>query len=94
MAIKEIPTNFRVYYKLFIEDNKQKLEDAFKQKEDLEESVRIKHTNVSAWKDVYEKEFGIKLDTYPEFENNKYHTGRFYRVAKGLLINKENNYYH
>lgn len=92
MAIKETPTNFRVYYKLFIEDSKQKLEDALKLKEELEESVRIKHTNVSAWKDVYEKEFGIKLDTYFEFENNKYHTGRFYRTAKGLLINKQNDY--
>lgn len=92
MAIKEIPTNFRVYYKLFIEDNKQKLEDALKQKEDLEESVRVKHSNISICKDVYEKEFGIKLDTYLEFENNKYHTGRFYKVAKGLFINKQNDY--
>ena len=56
MAVKEIPTNFRVYYKLFIEDNKQKLEDALEQKEKLEDSVRIKHINVSAWTDVYEKE--------------------------------------
>lgn len=92
MGIKEIPTTFRVYYKLFIENNKQKLEDALKQKENLEESVRIKHTNVSAWKDVYEKEFGIKLDTYIEFKDNIYTTGRFYKVAKGLLINKQNDY--
>lgn len=92
MAIKEVPINFRVYYKLFIGDNKQKLEDTLKQKEDLEESVRIKHTNVSAWKDVYKKEFGVDLDVYIEFQNNKYTTGRFYKVAKGLLINKQNNY--
>lgn len=92
MAIKETPTNFRVYYKLFIEDNKQKLEDALKQKEDLEESVRAKHTNVLAWKDVYQKEFEINLDDYIEFKDNTYITGKFYRLAKGLLINKQNNY--
>ena len=92
MAIKEIPTNFRVYYRLFIEDNKQKLEDTLKQKEDLEESVRVKHSTVSAWKDVYEKEFEVKLDNYDEFVNNKYSTGRFYKVAKGLFINKQNDY--
>lgn len=92
MAIKEIPTNFRVYYRLFIEDNKQKLEDTLKQKEDLEESVRVKHSTVSAWKDVYEKEFEVKLDNYDEFVNNKYSTGRFYKAAKGLLINKQNDY--
>lgn len=92
MAIKEIPTNFRVYYRLFIEDNKQKLEDTLTQKEDLEESVRIKHSTVSAWKDIYEKEFGVKLDDYDEFVNNKYTTGRFYKVAKGIFINKQNDY--
>lgn len=92
MAIKEIPTNFRVYYRLFIEDNKQKLEDAFKQKEELEDSVRAKHTNVSAWKNIYETEFGVKLDTYVEFKENKYTIGKFYRMAKGLFINKQNNY--
>lgn len=92
MAIKEIPTNFRVYYKLFIEDNKQKLEDALKQKEDLEESVRVKHITISAWKDIYETQFNIKLDDYVEFKRNTYITGSFYRMAKGLLINKQNNY--
>ena len=92
MAIKEIPTNFRVYYKLFIEDNKQKLEDALKQKEELEDSVRVKHTNVYAWKDIYKTEFGINLDTYIEFKENKYSIGKFYRMAKGLFINKQNNY--
>lgn len=92
MGIKETPTNFRVYYKLFIEDNKQKLEDALKLKDSLEEEVRVKHINVSSWKDVYEKEFGIKLDSYTEFQNNRYTTGKFYKVAKGLLINKQNDY--
>ena len=33
MAIKETPANFRVYYKLFIADNKQKIEDTIKLKE-------------------------------------------------------------
>lgn len=92
MGIKETPTNFRVYYKLFIEDNKQKLEEALKSKENLEEDVKTKHTNVSSWKDIYEKEFGIKLDSYSEFQTNRYTTGKFYKVAKGLLINKQNDY--
>lgn len=92
MAVKEIPTNFRIYYKLFIEDNKQKLEDALELKEKLEEDVRIKHDNIEAWKEVYLKEFNLNLDTYIEFENNKYITGKFFRTAKGLFINKQNDY--
>lgn len=92
MSIKETPTNFRVYYKLFIEDYKQKLENALIEKEDLEEAVKTKYSTVSAWKDVYKKEFNIELDSYDEFVNNKYITGKFYKVAKGLLINKQNDY--
>lgn len=92
MSIKETPTNFRVYYRLFVEDNKQKLENALIEKEDLEEAVKTKYSTVSAWKDVYKKEFNIDLDSYDEFTNNKYITGRFYKVAKGLLINKQNDY--
>ena len=49
MGIKETPINFRTYYRLFIESNKQKLEDALKLKETLKEEVDIKHTNVSSW---------------------------------------------
>ena len=92
MSIKETPTNFRVYYRLFIEDNKQKLENALIEKENLEEAVKTKYSTVSAWKDVYKKEFNIDLDSYDEFTNNKYITGRFYKVAKGSLINKQNDY--
>lgn len=92
MGIKETPINFRTYYRLFIESNKQKLEDALKLKETLKEEVDIKHTNISSWSKVYEKEFGINLFDYIEFKNNEYITGTFYKVAKGLFINKQNNY--
>ena len=48
------------YYRLFIESNKQKLEDALKLKETLKEEVDVKHTNVSSWTEVYEKEFTME----------------------------------
>lgn len=92
MSIKEVPTNFRVYYKLFIQEYKQKLEDTIELKEKLEEEVRAKHDEVYSQIETYDKEFGIKLKAYSEFNNNTYSTGLFYKVAKGLLINKQNNY--
>ena len=39
MAIKEIPINAKVYYKLFVRNNKQKLEDSLKLLEELEEDI-------------------------------------------------------
>lgn len=92
MAIKETPTNFRVYYKMFIECNKQKLKDIISKKEKLEELVVIKYDSICSYKDIYEKMFNIKLDKYVEFKNNKYIDGKFYKIAKGILINKQNDY--
>ena len=92
MAIKEIPINSKVYYKLFIQSNKHKLEEANKLLEDLEDDVDIRHKNILSWINVYINEFNFNPNQYIEFENNKYTTGRFYKAAKGLLINKQNDY--
>ena len=92
MAIKEIPINAKVYYKLFVRNNKQKLEDNLKLLEELEEDVEVRRKNILSWIDVYINEFNFNPNQYIEFENNEYTTGRFYKAAKGLLINKQNDY--
>lgn len=92
MTIKEIPINSKVYYKLFVTNNKQKLEDSLKLLEELEEDIEVRHKNILSWIDVYINEFNFNPNQYIEFENNKYTTGKFYRAAKGLLINKQNDY--
>ena len=92
MAIKEIPINAKVYYKLFVRNNKQKLEDSLKLLEELEEDIEVRRKNILSWIDVYINEFNFNPNQYIEFENNEYTTGRFYKAAKGLLINKQNDY--
>lgn len=92
MSVKEIPTNFRVYHTLFVEDNKRKLKEAVLLEEELEESVKNKHDNILAWKDVYKNDFDVNLLDYDEFVKNEYSTGKFFKLAKGLLLNKEHNY--
>src|SRR5574344_1535168 len=34
----------------------------------------------------------VSLDKYPEFISNTYNEGRFFKVAKGMFINRSNNY--
>lgn len=92
MAIKEIPINAKGYYKLFIKNNKQKFEDSLKLLEELEEDIELRHKNILSWIDVYINEFNFDPNQYIEFKNNEYTIGRFYRAAKGLLINKQNDY--
>lgn len=92
MAIKEIPTNVRVYYKRFIEHNKNKIADLNEVINTLEEEIEAKHNAIDSWKTIYKDEFGIDLDSFEEYKDNKYYTGKFFKTAKGLFINKQNDY--
>lgn len=92
MAIKETPVNLKVYYRLFKEDTNSKLKEAKETIETLKEDIKVKHENISSCKEIYRKEFDIDLDNFIEFIKNEYSTGRFLRVSKGVLINKENDY--
>ena len=92
MKIKETPINFRVYYRLFIEDSKDKLEEANKNRVELEKILKVKHEEVSKYIEDYKERFDVDLNSYDEFKENKYTTGKFYRLAKGLFINRKNDY--
>ena len=92
MAIKEIPINSKVYYKLFIQSNKQKLEDSIKCLEELQEDIESKHNNIVSWINIYINDFNFNPNDYEEFVKNEYITGKFFRTTKGLLVNKQNDY--
>lgn len=92
MGIKETPINFRIFYKRFKEYYEEKLEATREVYDDLVEEERANYEDVKSNIDVYKNEFKIDLMKYPEFVNNKYSEGKFHKVAKGLFINRNNNY--
>lgn len=92
MAIKELPVSSRNYYKLFRLSNEEKLVDASNQLKELQDDVDIRFKNINSWIDVYVKQFDFDPNSYEEFRNNEYTTGQFYRAAKGLFVNKQNDY--
>lgn len=92
MAIKEIPTNFRVYYKSMRDAVRPKYEKAVDDYEKglLEEKALyddIKLRLVS-YKDTYK----FDLMSYKEFVDNTYINGEFFDAAKSLFLNKKKNY--
>ena len=92
MAIKEVPTNFRVYYTCMKESvAKQRLE-ALEARDDLENSLVILKNDIGAKAFVYKNQFGIEVIAYEEFKQNKYIDGSLYKVARGIFINKKDNY--
>lgn len=91
-GIKETPTNFRVYYTCMRDAYTQKKEEATAILEDLCKQRDDLYIDVKSEYNLKGKDYGITLEKYKEFVENRYITGELFRVAKGYLINKEGNY--
>lgn len=92
MAIKEVPTNIKTYYKLMITNTTDRKEKAVSIMEELiNKSIRL-NRNIAANKNLYLAKFNIVLDNYKEYKDNQYTTGAFYKVAKGAFINRSSDY--
>lgn len=92
MAIKETPTNFRCYYKKMrasITEKYNKLVDEYGTAYVREKNL---YQDLIKKIDKYKINHDIDLRSYKEFVENEYIDGTFYDDAKGLFINKKNNY--
>lgn len=92
MSIKEIPTNFRVYYKAMCDAIRPKYEKAVDDYEKLLVEEKALYSEVKSQADTYKKVYKFDLYDYPEFTDNNYNSGDFYNHAKGLFVNKKDNY--
>lgn len=92
MGIKETPVNFRVYYTSMKRKYTKLKEDNIEHKETLLKEIDKLQTEISKTADNYKKEFNVELDKIEEFKQNKYIDGKFLKLAKGLFINRKNDY--
>lgn len=92
MQIKETPTNVKVYYNSMRQAITQKRNEAIDKLDKLNNTLDKLYKTIRDYINVYKNEFNIDLLKYPEYVNNSYSTGEFYKVAKGLFINRSNNY--
>lgn len=92
MGIKETPTNFRVYYTSMRKAYTQKKEDAAEARIELLRSIKLLREEVENAKSLYKESFDVDIDKYEEYTTNTYINGKFLRVARGMFMNKSNNY--
>lgn len=92
MAIKETPINIKIYYHLMVKRASEKIETLEEEKEKIKLQCKELHEDIAKSKDLYKNNFKINLDDYEEFVNEKHIEGKFLKVAKGLFINRNNNY--
>ena len=89
--IKPMPVHIREYYKAMKEAYTQKKDEALREREELISEIEVLQQDIESRHEDYLK-YKINLSQYPEFINNEYVDGHFYRMAKGAYLNKQNNY--
>lgn len=92
MAIKEIPTNFRVYYKSMKDTIKPKYKKAVDDYEQGLVDIKALCEDIKLRISFYKETYNIDLLSYKEFNSNSYINGEFYDAAKSLFLNKKKNY--
>lgn len=92
MAIKEIPTNFRVYYKSMKETIRPKYEKAVDTYEKGLVEEKSFYDDIKLREQIYIEKYKFNLSSYKEFVDNTYINGEFLDAAKSLFLNKKKNY--
>lgn len=92
MAIKETPINIKQYYKLMKDRTSKLLEETIAKADNIEKDLCSKHKELNNNIDKYLTHFDVDLKKYKEFVDNCYDSGTLLRVAKGLFLNRHNNY--
>lgn len=92
MAIKETPTNFKVYYKSMRTKYTNLKEEALDRKDELSTIIEGEHSSVTSNIAHIKDTVAVDLNNYKEFVENKYIDGKFLHVARGLYLNKKGEY--
>ena len=92
MGIKETPTNIKVYYNSMKDAITLKHKEAVEAFDSLRSLMSVSYEEIKSCIDVYKNNFKVNLNDYPEFVEDRYIDGTFLKVAKGMFINRSNNY--
>lgn len=84
-AIKDTPTTFRVYYKLFINKNKQNKEAVECKIKDVEQTLYNLKSKLDETLQLYKDKYNIDLNAYDEFVNMIYINGELYNTVESIL---------
>lgn len=89
--IKPMPVHITEYFKSMRIAYTQRKDEALKEREELITEIDVLQQSIMDRHEDYLK-YKINLSNYPEFINNEYEDGSFYRMCKGAYLNKTNDY--
>lgn len=89
MGIKETPTNFRVYYTCMRQSVEKEKADAISSIDELTSEIVSLHAKIDKNYSIYFTQYEMNIQLYPEYAENRYINGEFYRVTKSWFSNTE-----
>lgn len=92
MAIKETPINVRQIYKSFRDSNVKKLKQLKITRESLINDIKTRRNEIINNVSLYKDKYNINLNDYEEFVKGEYIDGSFYKVSKGIFLNRKEDY--
>lgn len=92
MAIKDTPVGVRHYCRFMRDAFGKKRKEALAKLNELNKKIKVGHDEIKSNLEVYKNTCGVNLLDYDEFVNNKYADGKFFKLAKGMYMNRSNNY--
>lgn len=92
MAVKDVPVGVRHYCRFMRDAFGKKRKDALIKLDELNKKIKVEHDEIKSNLEVYKNACGVNLLDYDEFANNKYAEGRFFKLTKGMYMNRSNNY--
>lgn len=92
MAIKDVPVGVRHYYRFMLDSFGKKRGEALTKLNELNKKIKVEHDEIKSNLEIYKNTCGVNLLDYDEFVNNKYTEGKFFKLAKGMYMNRSNDY--
>lgn len=92
MAIKDTPVGVRHYCRFMRDAFGKKRKEALAKLNELNKKIKVGHDEIKSNLEVYKNTCDVNLLDYDEFVNNKYADGKFFKLAKGMYMNRSNNY--
>lgn len=92
MKLKQTPVSYKTYYKCMQKAFTAKIEECNNEISNIKEDITKLYEKLNSRLESIKSSFDVDLNKFSEFKENTYKNGIFLRTAKGMFINRKENY--
>lgn len=92
LGIKEVAITLREYHQMFIADSRKEANTLKCKIERFKEKCDAAKSDVKDFIDEYKQLYNLDVTKFPEYQRNRYISGEFLRIAKGVYLNRNQDY--